>query len=130
MGKGFKERIVPVGSISRHYLEIYLKKGRNNLIKNNKERALFLNHLGRRLTRQGFWKILKKYAKGAGIKNMTPHTIRHSFATHLLENGADLRAVQEMLGHADISTTQIYTHLTQKRIQEVYKNTHPRAITK
>ncbi len=130
MGKGFKERIVPVGSIARHYLELYLKQGRNKIIKNNNERALFLNHLGNRLTRQGFWKILKKYSKSAGIKNITPHTFRHSFATHLLENGADLRAVQEMLGHADIATTQIYTHLTQKRIHEVYNNTHPRAITK
>ncbi|MDK2984677.1 MAG: integrase/recombinase XerD [Clostridia bacterium] len=127
MGKGFKERIVPIGSIALHHVDLYLKQGRVKLVKTPREKAFFLNHLGKRLTRQGFWKILKKYAKGAGVKGITPHTLRHSFATHLLENGADLRAVQEMLGHSDIATTQIYTHLTQKKIQEVYRKSHPRA---
>jgi integrase/recombinase XerD len=128
MGKGSKERMVPIGSVAIEYLKLYLEKGRGKLVKRAGLNALFLNHLGTRLTRQGFWKILKKYVKEAGITtNVTPHTLRHSFATHLLEHGADLRAVQEMLGHADISTTQIYTHLTQSRLKEVYNETHPRA---
>lgn len=128
MGKGSKERMVPIGSVATEYLQLYLQKGRTHLAKKNSRNALFLNHLGTRLTRQGFWKILKKYVQEAGIKtNVTPHTLRHSFATHLLEHGADLRAVQEMLGHADISTTQIYTHVTQTRLKQVYNETHPRA---
>jgi len=128
VGKGSKERIIPVGSIALKNLEIYLKRVRGKLVKNPKEKALFLNHHGKRLTRQGFWKILKGYAQKANInKKITPHTFRHSFATHLLENGADLRSVQELLGHADISTTQVYTHLTKKRIKEIYQKTHPRA---
>lgn len=127
-GKGSKERIVPLGSVARKYVGEYLQRGRVKLIKVKAEQALFVNHHGRRLTRQGFWKIIKKYAKVAGIaKEITPHTLRHSFATHLLENGADLRTVQEMLGHADITTTQIYTHLTKGRLREVYAKTHPRA---
>lgn len=127
-GKGSKERIVPIGSYAVTYLREYIDNVRKLLIKGKNTDILFVNHLGDALTRQGFWKIIKKYAKMAGInKEITPHTLRHSFATHLLENGADLRAVQEMLGHADISTTQIYTHLTKTRIKEVYDRTHPRA---
>ncbi|MBC7325076.1 MAG: tyrosine-type recombinase/integrase, partial [Moorella sp. (in: Bacteria)] len=106
----------------------YLQNGRGKLIKKATEKALFVNQHGRRLSRQGCWKILKSYARAANLKKeITPHTLRHSFATHLLENGADLRSVQELLGHADIGTTQIYTHLTRKKIREVYDRTHPRA---
>ncbi len=127
-GKGSKERIVPMGSVAAGSLNEYLEEGRKKLKKHPSETALFINKRGSRLTRQGFWKILKKYAQIAGItKEIAPHTLRHSFATHLLENGADLRSVQEMLGHADIATTQIYTHLTKSRIKEVYDKTHPRA---
>lgn len=128
MGKGSKERIIPLGSSAIKALQRYTERFRPQLVRNRSEEALFLNHHGGRLTRQGFWKIIKQYAESAQItKVITPHTLRHSFATHLLENGADLRAVQEMLGHADISTTQIYTHVTQTRLKEVYQKTFPRA---
>lgn len=128
LGKGSKERVVPIGSVAISALRNYLDHGRPKLVRVTDETALFINHHGHRLTRQGFWKIVKKYADEAHVdKDITPHTLRHSFATHLLENGADLRSVQEMLGHADISTTQIYTHLTQGKLREVYAKSHPRA---
>jgi integrase/recombinase XerD len=127
-GKGSRERVVPMGSVARRSVAEYLEKGRPRLVRDPLARALFVNHHGKRLTRQGFWKIVKRYAGEARIgKDITPHTLRHSFATHLLENGADLRAVQEMLGHADIATTQIYTHITKGRLKEVYARSHPRA---
>jgi integrase/recombinase XerD len=130
-GNNKKERIIPIGKTATEALKDYLDKGRTNFVskhENSSDRALFLNHQGRRLTRQGFWKILKKLAQEAGIvSELTPNTLRHSFATHLLENGADLKAVQEMLGHADISTTQIYTQVTKTRLMDVYSKFHPRA---
>lgn len=129
LGKGSKERIVPLGDVARQALNEYIYGARDELIKRNKnETILFVNNHGRPLTRQGFWKILRRIAREAGLtKKITPHTLRHSFATHLLENGADLRAVQEMLGHADISTTQIYTHVTKARLKDIYQQYHPRA---
>lgn len=128
-GKGGKERIVPLGKSAIHTLDRYLQNARFKLQgKYPKTDAFFINQRGKRLTRQGCWKLLKEHAKNAHIeKEITPHTLRHSFATHLIENGADLRAVQEMLGHADISTTQIYTHISKTRLSEVYKQFHPRA---
>ncbi|WP_248511802.1 site-specific tyrosine recombinase XerD [Sporosarcina sp. NCCP-2222] len=127
-GKGSKERIVPLGAGAIRACQIYVETARPELLKGKKADALFLNMRGTRLTRQGCWKILKGHAAEAGIQaELTPHILRHSFATHLIENGADLRAVQEMLGHSDISTTQIYTHVSRARLKDVYVKYHPRA---
>ncbi|MDI6799112.1 MAG: site-specific tyrosine recombinase XerD [Actinomycetota bacterium] len=126
-GKGSKERVVPIGSYGLAAVDNYLKNGRAKLAKGDRQGFLFLNQRGRPLTRQGCWKILKAYSKAAGIKEISPHALRHSFATNLLQAGADLRSVQEMLGHADISTTQIYTHVSREHLREVYMMNHPRA---
>jgi len=127
-GKNAKERIVPIGDVAIQAVNDYLQHARGKLLKNKKVPTLFINHHGNPLSRQGFWKILKKLALQANIhKKITPHTLRHSFATHLLENGADLRIVQEMLGHEDIGTTQIYTHVTRGRLKDMYQTYHPRA---
>jgi integrase/recombinase XerD len=125
---GDKRRTIPIGSVAIKYLTQYLQKSRSKLVKDPEERALFINLQGSRLTRQGFWKIIKYYAQKAHIEgDITPHTLRHSFAVHLLDNGADIHAVQEMLGHADISTTQIYIKMLGGHLSEVYKKAHPRA---
>ena len=127
-----RERIVPLGAVACEALAAYADTVRGRLLRGkNGEQAFFLNQLGTRMTRQGFWKILKKYAAEAGVVGeITPHTIRHSFAAHLLENGADLRSVQEMLGHADISTTQVYAQVAKTRLKDVYNGAHPRAKLK
>jgi len=126
--KGTRERMIPIGTIASNALKEYLSKSRGLLIQKSDEKALFVNINGKRLTRQGFWKIIKQYKNQAKInKDITPHTLRHSFAAHLLENGADLRSIQEMLGHSDISSTQIYAQIAKNKIKEVYKKTHPRA---
>lgn len=128
LGKGHKERIVPVGDEAIKWVNRYLEEARPKLLKQKSSNYLFLNFHGNNLTRQGVWKNLKAEVRKAGIqKNITPHTLRHSFATHILENGADLRIVQELLGHADISTTQIYTHLSNKQLADIYNRAHPRA---
>jgi integrase/recombinase XerD len=126
--KGSRERMIPIGSIAVNALREYINKSRGLLIHKPDEKAMFVNINGKRLTRQGFWKIIKQYKNQAKIsKDITPHTLRHSFAAHLLENGADLRSIQEMLGHSDISSTQIYAQITKNKIKEIYKKTHPRA---
>ncbi|NEW06158.1 site-specific tyrosine recombinase XerD [Paenibacillus sp. SYP-B3998] len=129
VGKADKERMIPIGSMSIRCLEMYMNQNRAKLLKKAMdEQALFIGHLGTRMTRQGFWKILKRYAQEVNIqKDITPHTLRHSFAAHLIENGADLRSVQEMLGHSDISTTQMYVQVTKLKMKEVYNRAHPRA---
>lgn len=127
-GKGSKERIVPLGKKAKEALTRYLEKIRPKLLKSKQDSHVFLSRLGRKISRQSFWKMLKKNARLARIKkDITPHTLRHSFATHLLERGADLRVVQEMLGHADIATTQIYTHINKERLKSIHKQFHPRA---
>jgi len=128
IGKGSKERIVPLGKVAIEYLTRYLSNSRPGFARIGSSEYLFLTNRGKKMTRVGFWKIIKKYASRAGItQNITPHTLRHSFATHLLQNGADLRSIQEMLGHADIATTEIYTHVSRERLKQVYRQSHPRA---
>jgi integrase/recombinase XerD len=127
LGKGSKERIVPIGQYAREKVLFYLENARGRLVKNCSSPFLFTARAGRPMTRQGFWKQLRRYAGSAGIlKKVTPHSLRHSFASHLLEGGADLRAVQLMLGHADIATTQIYTHVTKERLKQLHRKFHPR----
>ncbi len=127
-GKGSKERLIPIHRRATEAVAHYVRQARPQLLRNSDEEALFLNRRGERLTRQGFWLILKAYVKSAGIKaDVTPHTLRHSFATHMLRGGADLRAVQELLGHANISSTQVYTHLSSEHVHQAYERAHPRA---
>jgi integrase/recombinase XerD len=127
-GKGSKERLVPIGSAASRALAIYLGRGRTRLVGDRMEARLFVNHRGSGLTRQGLYKIVQRHARTAGLENrMSPHTLRHTFATHLLAGGCDLRSLQEMLGHADIATTQVYTHLSAERLKDVYFDAHPRA---
>lgn len=127
-GKGDKERVIPVYERAVQAVESYMSKGRVRLLRQFDEKALFLNQRGERLTRQGLWLIVKGYVRGAGLKvPVTPHTLRHSFATHMLRGGADLRNVQELLGHANIATTQVYTQVSNERLREVYDEAHPRA---
>jgi len=128
MGKGSKERTIPIHEQAAGAVADYLNEGRAALVKNRKESALFVNRRGERLTRQGFWLILKQYAKQANIATpVTPHTLRHSFATHMLRGGMNLRHVQELLGHANISTTQVYTQIANEHVRQVYEKAHPRA---
>lgn len=128
MGKGSRERVVPIGEAAEQAIKDYLAHGRPRMAKASGQRAFFLNQRGGRLTRQGAWELVKRYAGRVGLKDkMTPHTLRHSCATHLLENGADLRYIQELLGHASVSTTQIYTHVSKGRIRDTYFKTHPHA---
>ncbi|MGB4268557.1 MAG: site-specific tyrosine recombinase XerD [Spirochaetota bacterium] len=128
LGKGNKERIVPIGDEAKRLIEKYLKDSRPIILGNRISEYLFISKKGGMLNRKSVWRLLKGYAKMVDIrKNITPHTLRHSFATHLLERGADLRAVQELLGHVDISTTQIYTHLARKQLQEIHKRFHPKS---
>lgn len=123
-----KQRIIPLGKMSLHALQEYMETARLNMIKDDNEQALFVNVNGKRLTRQGFWKIIKYYKEQAHIsKEITPHVLRHSFATHLLQNGADLKSIQTMLGHSDISSTQVYMQFQDESIKKIYKQAHPRA---
>jgi integrase/recombinase XerD len=127
-GKGSKERVVPIGQPAVQALRAYLERGRPGLVKGAREDHVFVNFRGGALTRQGLYKIVRRHAVTAGLADrMSPHTLRHTFATHLLAGGCDLRSVQEMLGHADVSTTQLYTHLSSQRLKDVYFQAHPRA---
>ena len=127
-GSHNRERLVPIGNMALKALSEYVEKARKHLIKDEKNTSLFVNINGSRLTRQGFWKIIKYYQEQADIDvDITPHTLRHSFAVHLLENGADLDVIQEMLGHTDKTSTQVYAAMTQNRLKDVYKKSHPRA---
>jgi len=126
-GKGGKERIVPVGEIALRWLERYLREARPELVDRQASDWLFVTRRGGPMTRQNFWLLIKRYAEQAGVRSaLSPHTLRHAFATHLLEHGADLRAVQSLLGHADLSTTQIYTHVAKQRLRELHRSHHPR----
>ena len=125
-GKGSKERIIPIGDYAKEYLEKYIYEYRSSMLKRENNEYIFLNNHGKQMTRQGFFKIIKKIAKEKGInKELSPHTLRHSFASHLLKYGADLRTIQELLGHSDISTTQIYTHITNEELKQNYNEFHP-----
>lgn len=127
LGKGQKERIIPVGSKAKEALQKYIEKARPKFLKQKESKSLFLTRLGKPMSRQTFWMVIKHYVRAARIKKrVTPHTLRHSFATHLLQNGADLRIVQELLGHANISTTQIYTHINKERLKQIHQKFHPR----
>ena len=125
-GKGNKERVIPIGEYARYYLDLYLKEYRNQMLKHGNNEYVFLNNHGKNMTRQGFFKIIKAIASEKGInKEISPHILRHSFASHLLKHGADLRTIQELLGHSNVSTTQIYTHISNEELKENYKNYHP-----
>lgn len=127
IGKGNKERVIPLGSKAVTAIRRYLDAARPKLLKNKESEFLFLNRFGKKISRQAIWKLLKKYARAANIKKpIRPHILRHTFATHLLERGADLRSVQEMLGHSDISTTQVYTHINKDRLKTIHRTYHPR----
>jgi integrase/recombinase XerD len=127
VGKGDKERVIPIGKKAIASINKYLEAARPKFLKDKESEFLFVSRIGKKISRQSFWKILKKYAKLARIKKpIKPHTLRHSFATHLLEHGADLRSVQEMLGHSNISTTQIYTHINKDRLKNIHRQFHPR----
>ncbi|WP_342637102.1 site-specific tyrosine recombinase XerD [Fusibacter bizertensis] len=122
-----KTRVIPLGSMASRAIDIYLKDGRTHMVSGDEE-ALFVNYYGKKLTRQGFWKVIKRHSEEAGIhKSITPHTLRHSFAFHLVQNGADLKSVQEMLGHSDVATTQIYLEMSNSKLRDIYEKTHPRA---
>jgi integrase/recombinase XerD len=126
LGKGSKERVVPMVAPAVEKVQLYLDQARPRLLKGRESPYVFINHRGGKLSRQGFWKLLKQYALKAGVKTLSPHTLRHSFATHLLSRGANLRVLQMLLGHADLATTQIYTHLDAARLKQVHKKAHPR----
>jgi integrase/recombinase XerD len=126
LGKGSKERVVPMVAPAVEKLQLYLSQGRPRLLQGRQSPYVFLNRRGGKLSRQGFWKILKNYARELGVRDLSPHTLRHSFATHLLSRGANLRVLQLLLGHADLATTQIYTHLDAARLKEIHRKAHPR----